>query len=190
MAYSALKVREIVEHAVSHSWSVPEFQRGFVWKATQVRNLAEPLWLDYPIGNVLIWDSSSQKRPVSEKNIADATTPTKWLVDGQQRTTALCILFGSKPYWWLDGGQWNATGKSYDIRFDIDAKEEPYFLTANAVHRKVRTNRYVPVRDLLALDTNKEADQQKLMKLAKGVHAPRSRTENPRPRDRRDQCRS
>ena len=56
MAYSALKAREIVEHAVSHSWSVPEFQRGFVWKATQVRNLAEPLWLDYPIGNVLIWD--------------------------------------------------------------------------------------------------------------------------------------
>jgi hypothetical protein len=171
MAYSALKVREIVEHAVSHSWSVPEFQRGFVWKATQVRELAESLWLDYPIGNVLIWDSSSQKRRVSEKNIADSTTPTKWLVDGQQRTTALCILFGSKPYWWLDGSQWNATVRSYDIRFDIDAKEEPYFVTANAANRKVRTNRYVPVRDLLALDTNKEADQQKLQVLAKEIKA-------------------
>jgi hypothetical protein len=67
MAYSALKAREMVEHAMNHSWSVPEFQRGFVWKATQVRDLAESLWLDYPIGNVLIWDSSSQKKPVSEK---------------------------------------------------------------------------------------------------------------------------
>jgi uncharacterized protein with ParB-like and HNH nuclease domain len=37
---------------------VPEFQRGFVWKATQVGDLAESLWLDYPIGNVLIWGSS------------------------------------------------------------------------------------------------------------------------------------
>lgn len=171
MAYSALKAREMVEHAMNHSWSVPEFQRGFVWKATQVRDLAESLWLDYPIGNVLIWDSSSQKKPVSEKNISDSTAPTKWLVDGQQRSTALCILFGCKPYWWLDGGQWNNTVKSYDIRFDIDAKEEPYFWTANAAIRKARTKRYVPVRDLLALDTNKEADQQKLQALAKEIKA-------------------
>lgn len=45
MAYSSFKIREIVERAVSHEWSVPEFQRGFVWKATQVRDLAESLWL-------------------------------------------------------------------------------------------------------------------------------------------------
>ena len=61
MAYSALKVREIVDHAIGHTWSVPEFQRGFVWKATQVRDLAESLWLDYPIGNVLIWNSDFAK---------------------------------------------------------------------------------------------------------------------------------
>jgi hypothetical protein len=171
MAYSALKAREMVEHAMNHSWSVPEFQRGFVWKATQVRDLAESLWLDYPIGNVLIWDSSSQKKPVSDRNISDSTAPTKWLVDGQQRTTALCILFGCKPYWWLDGGQWNSTVKSYDIRFDIDAKEEPYFVTANAAIRRVRTKRYVPVRELLALDANKEDDQRELQALAKKIKA-------------------
>ena len=37
------------------------------------------------------------------------------------------------------GAQWNNVLRSYDIRFDIDAKEEPYFVTANAVIRKVRT---------------------------------------------------
>jgi hypothetical protein len=169
MSYSALKVREIVENAVSHTWSVPEFQRGFVWKATQVRDLAESLWLNYPIGNVLVWDSSSQKRAVSEKTITNSSPPTKWLVDGQQRATALCILHGRKPYWWSDGTRWNNTVKSYDIRFDIDAKEEPYFWTANAAIRKVRTNRYVPVYDLVALDTDKESDQQKLQALAKEI---------------------
>jgi hypothetical protein len=169
MAYSALKVREIVENAVSHAWSVPEFQRGFVWKATQVRDLAESLWLDYPIGNVLIWDSTSQKKAVSEKNISDSSQTTKWLVDGQQRTAALCILHGRKPYWWSDGNLWNTIMKSYDIRFDIDAKQEPYFVTANAAIRKVRTNRYVPVSDLLTLDADNESDQQKLQKLAKEI---------------------
>jgi hypothetical protein len=77
MSYSALRVHEIVEHAVSHTWSVPEFQRGFVWKATQVRDLAESLWLNYPIGNVLIWDSGSQKKPVSEKTLTDTGVRSK-----------------------------------------------------------------------------------------------------------------
>ena len=86
MSYSALKVREIVENAVSDTWSVPEFQRGFVWK-TQVRDLAESLWLDYPIGNVLVWDSSSQKKAVSEKSITDSRPPTKWL----RRRPATCL---------------------------------------------------------------------------------------------------
>ena len=50
MSVEPVKIWEVVQRAVAHSWSVPEFQRGFVWKAVQVRDLAESLWLDYPIG--------------------------------------------------------------------------------------------------------------------------------------------
>ena len=42
MGHEAIKVSELVEYAVSHNWSIPEFQRGFVWKSTQVRDL-EPI---------------------------------------------------------------------------------------------------------------------------------------------------
>jgi hypothetical protein len=45
MALEPIKIWELVDRAVCHKWSVPEFQRGFVWKATQVRDLAESLWL-------------------------------------------------------------------------------------------------------------------------------------------------
>ncbi|MGH9579061.1 MAG: DUF262 domain-containing protein, partial [Terriglobales bacterium] len=55
-----LKAWELVERAVSHELSVPEFQRGFVWKPTQVRDLAESLWLEYPIGSLLIWNSQGK----------------------------------------------------------------------------------------------------------------------------------
>jgi len=92
-----LKAWELVERAVGHYLSVPEFQRGFVWKPIQVRDLAESLWLDFPIGSLLIWNSSTA---VEERIARDAKRPTLWIVDGQQRTTALCILFGRKPYWW------------------------------------------------------------------------------------------
>lgn len=151
MAYASFKVREIIRSAVGHEWSVPEFQRGFVWKATQVRDLAESLWRDYPIGSLLIWDSREQTDKVEQRGAGDARTPTKWLVDGQQRATALCILAGRRPYWWPSEASWNDNVKRYDIRFDIEAVEPPFFLVANAVTRK-NPSRHIPVRELIGLD--------------------------------------
>jgi hypothetical protein len=166
MAYESARVKEIVDRAVAHSWSVPEFQRGFVWKPTQVRDLAESLWLDYPIGNLLLWNSSGQAEP---RSVLDGKAPSLWVVDGQQRTTALSILFGRRPYWWLDGDEWNRALGKYDIRFDVDAREEPFFLVANAAIRNVKSSRYVPLKGLLTLDTDQESDQRKLQDLAKEV---------------------
>jgi uncharacterized protein with ParB-like and HNH nuclease domain len=50
---------ELVDRAVCHKWSVPEFQRGFVWKPTQVRTLAESLGLDFPVGSFLLCNSET-----------------------------------------------------------------------------------------------------------------------------------
>ena len=166
MAYEQITVREIVERAVSHSWSIPEFQRGFVWNATQVRDLAESLWLDYPIGSLLVWNSRAL---TEEQRAMDAQRPTLWVVDGQQRCTALSILFGRKPYWWPSSEEWNKTLKKYDIRFDINAKEPPYFWVANAIVRKITGHRYIPLKELLVLDTAREKDQKTLQDLAKSI---------------------
>src|ERR1700683_3816272 len=166
MAFEQVKLREMVDRAVAHSWSIPEFQRGFVWKATQVRDLAESLWFDYPIGSLLVWNS---RGPTEEQIAHDAQHPKLWVVDGQQRTTALCILFGRKPYWWPSADEWNRTLKKYDIRFDIHTKAPPYFAVSNAVIRNNTTSRYVPLSKLLVLDTAKDADQQVLQSLAKDI---------------------
>lgn len=166
MAYEQVKIRDIVERAVAHQWSIPEFQRGFVWKPSQVRDLAESLWLDYPIGSLLVWNSRGQ---VEEQLAHDAQRPSLWVVDGQQRSTALCILTGRKPYWWPSVDDWNGKLKKYDIRFDVNAKEPPFFWVANAAIRKASSVRYLPLKDLLVLDTEKEKDQKKLQDLAKEV---------------------
>ena len=166
MAYEGVKIRELVGRAVEHTWSIPEFQRGFVWKSTQVRDLLESLWLDYPIGSLLVWNSSG---PVEEQHAHDAQRPALWVVDGQQRTAGLCILFGRKPYWWPSVDEWNRTLTKYDIRFDVNATEPPHFWVANAAIRKASRTRYIPVRELLVLDTAKEKDQKSLQELAKKV---------------------
>ena len=91
------------------------------------------------------------------------------MVDGQQRCTALCILFGRKPYWWPSVDEWNKTVRKFDIRFDVDAKEPPFFWVADAVIRNAPGTRYVPVRNLLVLDTSRENDQKQLQSLAKQI---------------------
>ncbi|TGT72988.1 DUF262 domain-containing protein [bacterium M00.F.Ca.ET.159.01.1.1] len=166
MGYQSVKVKDIVKRSVGHEWSIPEFQRGFVWKTTQVRDLAESLWLNYPVGTLLIWDSSSG---AETQGATDGQVPKQWVVDGQQRTTALCILSGRKPYWWNAGKPWNDLVNKYDIRFDVHTKIPPYFVVANAATRKVATKRYIPVREILNLDLENEADQKALLELAKNV---------------------
>lgn len=161
-----LKINDLIDMAVKHQLSVPEFQRGFVWKPTQVRDLAESLWLEYPIGSLLIWNSDYKGL---ERNATDAQSPGEWLVDGQQRATALCILFGRKPYWWPDAKSWENTIKRYDIRFDIEAKEPPYFWVANAAIRKTRGSRWVRLSDLLNKDTAKEVDLKFLQTLSRNI---------------------
>lgn len=164
MAYASVTVKDIVERSVNHKWSIPEFQRGFVWKATQVRDLIESLWLNYPVGTLLVWDSG---RPVETRSATDAQAPDLWVVDGQQRATALCILSGRKPYWWGDG--WDKLVKRFDIRFDIHTKTPPFFVNANAATRRVKGSRYIPVHRLLTLDVTQESDSKTLQEMARQV---------------------
>ena len=166
MVNKSIKIYELVKNATEHSWSIPEFQRGFVWKTVQVRDLAESLWYKYPIGTLLLWDGN---KDCEERFATDSKRPNLWVIDGQQRTTALSILFGRKPYWWPDNETWEETLKKYDIRFDIEAIEEPYFVVANAVIRKSKTKKYIKLRDIFKLSTNKENDDKELGKMAKAI---------------------
>jgi hypothetical protein len=51
--------------------------------------------------------------------------PGNWIVDGQQRTTALALAFGDKPYWWPDAADWNDRLQKYDVAVRIgDGFEE------------------------------------------------------------------
>lgn len=135
MALEQRKVKEIVKDAVSKTIDVPEFQREFVWDAEQVKRLAESLYRDYPIGSFLLWNSSEYQ----EAKTAQGTSPSLWIVDGQQRITALCLLLGTKPYWWPDALDWNRALEKYDIMVNIwpetpDGRLD--FALSNPIRRK------------------------------------------------------
>lgn len=148
-------VREIVERAVRGEWDIPEFQRGFVWKPEQVVLLAESLYQDYPVGTFLLWDSSEYHQPRG----ADGTQPRRWIVDGQQRATALCLLLGQKPYWWKDADSWNQLLKKHDVTVNLMG-EEPSF-------SRQRGGNWISLRTLLNLSP--QGQKTKAQEIAEGL---------------------
>lgn len=98
---------------------LPKFQRPFVWKSPDMLMLLDSIYKGYPIGSLLLWNSSQRLK--SERNIAGLTVdddytlyPTNYLLDGQQRLTTLCGAL----FW--DGIDINSI---WNIHFDLESEQ-------------------------------------------------------------------
>ncbi|MBC7318052.1 DUF262 domain-containing protein [Candidatus Bipolaricaulota bacterium] len=181
MALEQRKVWEIVHQAVSKHVDVPEFQREFVWEPEQVKLLAESLYRHYPIGSFLLWDSSEYR----EAKTAQGTQASLWIVDGQQRTTALCLLLGQKPYWWPNAKDWNRALERYDVMANILPDHDDNRLEFGLPNPIRRLDpRWISVRRILSVEKVEELtklaqeivnkisdDPEKKMELFSKVHA-------------------
>lgn len=160
MTIQQYSVRTIVDHAVSNKFGMPEFQRGFVWTPAKVMDLVVSLFRDYPVGALLLWEQPSEDA-LAPGRVSDGGQPDVWVVDGQQRTTAMCLLFGRKPYWWQGGdNEWNAACDRYDIHVSplADAQFE---IPKRSI---IRNSNYISVRRIL------NADDSQLDDIAASLH--------------------
>lgn len=64
--------------------AIPDIQRPFVWKPTDVRDLIDSLYNGYPIGYLIVWKSPDVNLKGGQK-----FTGQNILIDGQQRVTGL-----------------------------------------------------------------------------------------------------
>ncbi|MGC2288984.1 MAG: DUF262 domain-containing protein [Thermoplasmata archaeon] len=152
MSFTTIPIRDLVDQAVLGRLDIPEFQRDFVWRPDQVRALVDSLYRDYPIGQILTWTNPSYAAPRGPSGTPSARV---WLVDGQQRTTALCLVFGKKPYWWPDGRDWERRLAWTNVVADLLAPgPDPEFRLTNPV--RGADPRWVSVRDVVSHDANNE----------------------------------
>ncbi len=161
-AYRLCSIREAVDYAVDGTWTIPAFQRDFNWNSLGVRDLAESLWRDYPIGPVLIWerecDGGAERLP-------------HLIIDGQHRLTSLCILFGFRPRWWSGEKSelWNEIASSYEVWFDMTAERETFFRAATESKFDRENPRFVALSKLLTLDLLRQSDRQELRGIASRI---------------------
>jgi len=99
MARADAKVSELVEMIERGEIKLPEMQRKYVWKATQVRDLFDSLYKGYPSGAILLWDATEDV-PLQEFAIGQNENQihsAKLLLDGQQRLTSLSAVLRGEP---------------------------------------------------------------------------------------------
>jgi hypothetical protein len=81
---------------------LPELQRPFVWKDTQVIDLLDSMYKGFPIGTFLFWknpfSAHSGAAPLGHAGIGAGKQPVAdyLVIDGQQRLTSLYAVFRNK----------------------------------------------------------------------------------------------
>lgn len=81
MQFSVNAILGLIE---ARQFVIPEIQRPFVWKRSQVRDLIDSLYNGYPTGYIITW-----KNPDVQTKTGSPANGKHVLIDGQQRITAL-----------------------------------------------------------------------------------------------------
>lgn len=162
---------------------LPNFQRPLRWTAKDNVNLFDSLLRGYPIGSILLW-----KRPAEAGHlrigagdlVVPAAADARWVVDGQQRITALAAAMLELPN----------QAKDYLVHFDPHKNE--FFVPMSPVeHRSddvpltiltdaAKLNKWIRTRQLPeALEYVIDAAHQRIIEYSLSVYEIESIDESP-----------
>lgn len=94
-------VFELVRDVTAGKLRIPNFQRGYVWRRTQMLELLDSIRRRYPIGSLLVWETDV--RISSRPNIGPIPVPrqidgvSSHVLDGHQRLSTLAGALMAPP---------------------------------------------------------------------------------------------
>ena len=122
-----LKLHEVVENP---HFEIPTFQRGLVWTQNQMITLIDSVYRGIPINSLYIWNCEG----IWTKDGTESDADTQFVIDGQQRLTALKAMLLGEPYYNHNGNM-----QRIEIAF------HPIERTFRKVDNRFRPNdKYVP----------------------------------------------
>jgi hypothetical protein len=108
----------------SGSMLLPEFQRGYVWNRDQVRGLLRSLYLGYPVGGLLVWETETTAEDV--RGTDEAIGNRTLLLDGQQRLSTLYGVVRGYPPKFFEGDKNTFLG----LRFNVEDETFEFYSPA------------------------------------------------------------
>lgn len=98
-----MKIRQIIDKINENQLFVPAFQREYVWKREDAKNLIASLIKDYPTGTMLTWETNTPPELKGTYKYEINKGAVKLILDGQQRITTLYMLMtGTIPPYYTE----------------------------------------------------------------------------------------
>ncbi|WP_168705445.1 GmrSD restriction endonuclease domain-containing protein [Gordonia paraffinivorans] len=96
---------------------LPEFQRGYVWNRDQVRGLMRSLYRGYPVGGLLMWETTSDD--ITVRGGTGGSGTRQLLLDGQQRVTTMYGVIRGTPPPFFEGDANAFTGLHFNVATEV-----------------------------------------------------------------------
>jgi hypothetical protein len=96
-----MKISRILEKIDENQLFVPAFQREYVWKRDDAKQLIDSLIKEYPTGTMLTWETANPPELKGPYKYNEKQGAVRLLLDGQQRVTTLYMLIRGEvpPYY-------------------------------------------------------------------------------------------
>jgi Protein of unknown function DUF262 len=96
-----MKISTILEKIDENQLFVPAFQREYVWKRDDAKQLIDSLIKEYPTGTMLTWETANPPELKGPHKYNEKQGAVRLLLDGQQRITTLYMLINGAipPYY-------------------------------------------------------------------------------------------
>lgn len=137
---TSLTVKAILGLIEAKSIAIPEIQRPFVWKPSQVRDLMDSFYKGYPTGYIILW-----KNPNVKLKDGTISSGKKIIIDGQQRITALMTAIAGQKIFNKDFNETRykiAFNPEAAIRYEEGDTEAELFAVQTPAH--VKSKNWIP----------------------------------------------
>jgi len=121
---------------------LPEFQRGYVWSRDQVRGLLRSLYLHYPVGGLLVWETQAGSSAMRNAEV-DPSSVRTLLLDGQQRITSLYGVVRGKPPEFFEGDPksflglyFNVEEETFEFYAPVKMKDDPRWINVTDLFQR------------------------------------------------------
>lgn len=134
-----MKICELLDMIRKQDLVLPEFQREYVWKQEQAKQLVDSLVRRYPVGALLFWKTDQPPQLKNVDRLPDKLGTVQVILDGQQRLTTLYLLIeGEIPPYYREK---DITMDHRNLYYNVDTGELQYYqplkMEGNALWHRV-----------------------------------------------------
>lgn len=116
-----MQIGKLLDRVESNAIVLPEFQREYVWKKSQAKELVDSLYREYPIGGLLTWETEDPPEIKNDAIDEEKQALFEVLLDGQQRLTVLYMLIKDDIPPYYDSSDINNDPRK--LYFNVDTAE-------------------------------------------------------------------